>query len=169
MTACIGLRTLTVAGSLKTGITALIAGGVAAAVATASSKQRPHVKAAILQRHLGTAVYVSLLVFLSDLDKLFSASAVLWLQAFPPFGLTVALVGLAGSVLDSVLGALFQATVEDGATHRVVEGENGRRVPVVEGGSRVQRGRDWLNNNGVNFVMAAGMSLVAMVLLPVPG
>lgn len=86
--------------------------------------------------------------------------------------LGVSVAGLFGSVLDSVLGALFQLTVEDKISGRVVEGENGRRV-LVHGServggkeeSRVQRGqRDWLNNNGVNFAMAFGTGVVAMVV-----
>ena len=57
----------------------------------------------------------------------------------------------------------MQATVEDKSSGRVVEGENGRRVLVTEGGSRVFRGGiDLLNNNGVNFAMAAGTGLVAV-------
>lgn len=65
-------------------------------------------------------------------------------------------------MLDSLLGALVQATVEDKSTGRVVEGDNGKRVKVTAGGSRVQRGMDLLNNNGVNFAMAATIALVGM-------
>ncbi|KAL1303418.1 hypothetical protein AAFC00_006809 [Neodothiora populina] len=78
----------------------------------------------------------------------------------------VSVAGLFGSVLDSVLGAVCQATVEDKASGRVVEGENGRRVLVGAGagGSRVQRGMDLLNNNGVNFAMAMGTGAVGMLV-----
>ncbi|KAK1815780.1 hypothetical protein LTR12_009867 [Friedmanniomyces endolithicus] len=69
-------------------------------------------------------------------------------------------VGLVGSVIDSVLGAVAQATVTDRGTGRVVEGAGGRRV-VVDGG-RVLVGWDLLTNNGVNFAMAALTSLLAM-------
>jgi len=69
-------------------------------------------------------------------------------------------VGFVGSVIDSVLGAVAQATVTDRGTGRVVEGAGGRRV-VVDGG-RVQVGWDLLTNNGVNFAMAALTSLLAM-------
>lgn len=78
---------------------------------------------------------------------------------------TLALVstaGLFGSVLDSVLGAVCQATVTDKSTGKVVEGSGGQRVKVAPGGSRVQTGYDLLTNNGVNFVMAAGTSVLAM-------
>lgn len=71
-------------------------------------------------------------------------------------------MGLVGSVLDSVLGAVAQVTVMDMGTGRVVEGPGGQRVRVGEGGGRVQMGWDLLTNNGVNFVMAAGTSLLAM-------
>ncbi|KAK1821274.1 hypothetical protein LTR12_004332 [Friedmanniomyces endolithicus] len=69
-------------------------------------------------------------------------------------------VGFVGSVIDSVLGAVAQATVTDRGTGRVVEGAGGRRV-FVDGG-RVQVGWDLLTNNGVNFAMAALTSLLAM-------
>ena len=71
-------------------------------------------------------------------------------------------MGLLGSVIDSILGAHAQATVTDKATGRVIEGPGGTRVKVVAGGSRVQTGFDLLTNNGVNFAMAAITSLLAM-------
>ncbi|KAH9807846.1 protein PGR-like, partial [Teratosphaeria destructans] len=79
-----------------------------------------------------------------------------------PVGCLLTLMGLVGSLLDSVLGATVQATVVDRGSGRVVEGAGGTRVKVVEGGSRVVEGRDWLTNNGVNFVMAFLTSLLAM-------
>lgn len=78
-------------------------------------------------------------------------------------GLLVA-CGLAGSVIDSFLGALVQATVTDNRSGKVVEGAGGQRVKVLPHGSRVQIGTDLLTNNGVNFVMAALASLLAMSL-----
>jgi len=85
-----------------------------------------------------------------------------------PLGYAVAFVvfGFAGTVLDSLLGAVVQATVEDKGTGRVIEGENGRRVLVQVGGSRVQRGNDLLNNNGVNFAMTLTIAVVAMLVMP---
>ncbi|KAF4549224.1 Hypothetical protein D9617_23g006390 [Elsinoe fawcettii] len=76
----------------------------------------------------------------------------------------IALLGLGGSILDSILGALVQATVEDKATGKVVEGVNGRRALVTAGGSRVRRGRDLLNNNGVNFVMALTIGIAGLLV-----
>lgn len=79
----------------------------------------------------------------------------------PTAGLLSA-AGLAGSILDSLLGALVQVTVTDVKTGKVVEGEGGVRVLVAPGGGRLQRGTDLLSNNGVNFVMAALTSIAAM-------
>ncbi|CAK3930143.1 Transmembrane 19 [Lecanosticta acicola] len=77
-------------------------------------------------------------------------------------GLLLAASGLAGSVIDSVLGALVQATVTDKRTGKVVEGAGGQRVKVLPDGSRIQLGQDLLTNNGVNFAMAALASVLAM-------
>lgn len=76
----------------------------------------------------------------------------------------ISVAGLFGSVVDSALGALVQATVEDKATGKVVEGENGKRVLVGDGGSRVQRGMDLFNNNGVNFLMTSMTAAVGMAV-----
>ncbi|KAF2164866.1 hypothetical protein M409DRAFT_24771 [Zasmidium cellare ATCC 36951] len=76
-------------------------------------------------------------------------------------GLLVA-AGLAGSVIDSVLGAVVQVTVTDKRSGKVVEGAGGQRVKVLPDGTRVQMGTDLLTNNGVNFFMAALASLGAM-------
>ena len=73
----------------------------------------------------------------------------------------ITVMGLLGSVIDSILGALVQATVTDKGTGKVVEGAGGSRVKVVAGGSRVQSGLDLLTNNGVNFAMASITSLLA--------
>ena len=70
--------------------------------------------------------------------------------------------GFAGSLIDSVLGALVQVTVTDKGTGRVVEGPGGKRVRVAQNGSRLQQGRDLLTNNGVNFAMAFVTSLATM-------
>ncbi|KAK5136622.1 hypothetical protein LTR08_002636 [Meristemomyces frigidus] len=100
---------------------------------------------------------------------LLTLTAILALYIAPPgiavSGRTAALltvIGLMGSVIDSVLGAVAQATVTDKGSGRVVEGPGGQRVMVEQGGSRVQQGYDLLTNNGVNFAMAALTSLLAM-------
>jgi uncharacterized protein (TIGR00297 family) len=91
--------------------------------------------------------------------------------AMPPYKLmdirTAVLVcgmGAFGSVIDSFLGATVQATVTDRGSGKVVEGTGGQRVKVLDGGSRVQLGRDILTNNGVNLAMAGLTSLFAMVV-----
>jgi len=91
--------------------------------------------------------------------------------------------GLMGSLVDSVLGAVAQASVVDSRTGKVVEGEGGAKVRYLvlhgagaglatgekedagaKGGRKVVSGNDLLSNNGVNFVMtvivAAGTMLV---------
>jgi len=94
--------------------------------------------------------------------------------------------GAGGSVVDSLLGAWLQASVVDGRTGKVLEGEGGGKVmvsgenwrngrgngvaerkqaEVLGGGRVVLNGRDVLSNNGVNFVMALAMSLGAMGLI----
>ena len=82
-----------------------------------------------------------------------------------------------GSVLDSVLGGWFQESVVDERTGKVVEGVGGKRVlirevRVVEGKRRdgpasrkVESGRDLLDNNAVNVLMAAIMSLGGMIVV----
>lgn len=71
-------------------------------------------------------------------------------------------MGLMGSIIDSILGAVVQVTVTDKGSGKVVEGPGGSRVKVAVGGSRTQTGMDLLTNNGVNFVMAASASVLTM-------
>ncbi|KAJ5246406.1 hypothetical protein N7468_001389 [Penicillium chermesinum] len=123
--------------------------------------------------------------------------------------------GLLGSVLDSVLGGLLQASVVDKRSGKVVEGSGGRKVLVHPGSTdsgvtwdhknvgestslqakavantatprtstaqaiskeslagtaeghesrKIETGNDWLDNNGVNFLMAFLMSAGAMIV-----
>jgi len=122
------------------------------------------------------------------------------------FMVSMAIWGLLGSLLDSFLGGLFQRSVKDVRTGKIVEGEGGNRALVssqrkpgaaskpsagsepptyaqavasgtdkkaAEGepnfgddkASRVvESGRDWLDNNDVNFIMAITMSVGAMYI-----
>lgn len=74
--------------------------------------------------------------------------------------------GALGSVLDSVLGAILQGTVEDKRTGKVIEGNGGTKVLTLKAGKggRVLRGSDVLDNNQVNFLMALLMSFGGMVV-----
>lgn len=46
------------------------------------------------------------------------------------FAVSIMFAGIAGTVLDSLLGALFQASVVDVKSGRIIEGEGGRKVLV---------------------------------------
>lgn len=92
------------------------------------------------------------------------------------------LCGFAGTVLDSVLGAVMQRSVRDVRSGKIVEGEGGARAMVAtdtEGKEKagdgkettkrmpsriVESGLDLLDNNDVNFLMAVTISMGAMFL-----
>lgn len=77
-------------------------------------------------------------------------------------GLTI--WGTLGMLLDSVLGGFLQASVVDVRTGRVIEGDGGLRVQWTKEGQRqLVSGQDILDNNGVNFAMAATMSVTAIL------
>ncbi|KAL9082526.1 MAG: hypothetical protein Q9159_006352 [Coniocarpon cinnabarinum] len=93
-------------------------------------------------------------------------------------------VGTVGALLDSVLGAWFQASVVDVPSGKIVENAQGgkvvfrtadgsyqvagKQVGRVEEKRKLVMGRDMLSNNGVNIVtgicMAVGTMAVAFVL-----
>lgn len=89
-----------------------------------------------------------------------------------------ALLGLVGTLLDSLLGATLQLSVVDVRTGKIVEHPHGESVLVYpgstssksdskrEGASRkvVQGSLGWLDNNGVNFTAAAGITFLGMGL-----
>lgn len=86
-------------------------------------------------------------------------------------GLTVC--GLTGSIIDSIMGGLLQASVIDTMSGKVIEGEGGEKVVFVaknseakgQPGRKVLVGSDVLSNNGVNFAMATTVSLLSMAIL----
>lgn len=94
------------------------------------------------------------------------------------FVAALTLWGGLGSILDSLLGGLLQASVVDRKSGKVVEGPGGKRV-LVQGtrtfdtkksddppSRRVESGGlGWLDNNGVNLLMAALMSGGGMVVM----
>ncbi|ODM19615.1 hypothetical protein SI65_04600 [Aspergillus cristatus] len=150
---------------------------------------------------------------LTGSDELYVKERLLWVLAVTGWGAL-------GSLLDSILGGLLQASVVDKRTGKVVEGTGGRKVLIhpssslpggtseassgLQGSSenlrlrqtetlantatlrgsratqssvgesagrahdeehesrRVESGRDWLDNNGVNVLMAVLMSFGGM-------
>ncbi|KAL8790381.1 MAG: hypothetical protein Q9195_006399 [Heterodermia aff. obscurata] len=89
---------------------------------------------------------------------------------------TIALTlwGGLGSLLDSALGGWFQASVVDNRTGKVVEGSGGKKVLVTGSSVRatgdpkasrhIESGLGLLDNNAVNVLMAALMSVGGMCL-----
>lgn len=98
----------------------------------------------------------------------------------------LAAAGFAGTILDSVLGAVFQRSVKDVRSGKIVEGDGGSRAMVnttsatttATGAAAadekkqskglpsrvIESGLDLLDNNDVNFLMAVTISVGAMFL-----
>lgn len=72
--------------------------------------------------------------------------------------------GTCGSILDSVMGGLLQASVVDVKNGKVIEGHGGGKV-VYQPGGKLLVGRDILSNNGVNFAMATALSILPIAVL----
>jgi len=82
------------------------------------------------------------------ISSLGSTASLLWI---------VVIFGFMGSVLDSVLGVLFQAKYMD---------ESGHLVDSSEGGTRaLGKGYRWITNDVVNAVTGILMLLVAVMYL----
>ena len=103
------------------------------------------------------------------------------------FLLSMVAVGTLGSVLDSFLGGILQRSVKDVRSGKIVEGDGGVRVLVSDSGeaqARIKKNDDdataaaqnsgpsrmvesglvdLLDNNGVNLLMAAMMTVGSMV------
>ena len=118
------------------------------------------------------------------------------------FALLITVWGTLGSLLDSLLGAVLQASVVDRRSGKIVEGEGGRKVlysrtirdaggkvvesPTIKKSGSLRRrksmdglhkkseeqgpsrsvlsGKDILDNNQINFLMAAIMTLGGMFM-----
>lgn len=94
------------------------------------------------------AVSVAIFVFWTELSSLGSSASLLWI---------VVVFGFMGSVLDSVLGVLFQAKYLDEMGNQVDSSESGRRSMAA--------GYRWVTNDVVNAVTGVLMLLVAVMYL----
>ncbi|NBX87504.1 MAG: DUF92 domain-containing protein [Bacteroidetes bacterium] len=94
------------------------------------------------------AVSIAIFVFWTELSSLGSSVSAFWL---------VAVFGFIGSILDSVLGVLFQAKYLDEMGNQVDSSESGRRI--------MNAGFRWVTNDVVNAVTGVLMLLVAVMYL----
>ena len=94
------------------------------------------------------AVSIAIFVLWSEFSSLGSTASLLWI---------VVIFGFIGSVIDSVLGVLFQAKYLD---------EMGNQVDSSDGGRRIMNaGFRWVTNDVVNGVTGILMLLVAVMYL----
>lgn len=115
----------------------------------------------------GGAIIAFVSVLITPFCHDWTTSEILWLF----LGMTAC--GLMGSIIDSVMGGLLQASVIDTVTGKVIEGDGGEKVAYLaatskdngQPGRKVLVGADVLSNNGVNFAMATTMSFVPMAVL----
>lgn len=94
------------------------------------------------------AVSIAIFVFWSEFPSLGSSVSAFWL---------VAVFGFIGSILDSVLGVLFQAKYLDEMGNQVDSSESGRRS--------LNAGYRWVTNDVVNAITGVLMLLVAVMYL----
>jgi uncharacterized protein (TIGR00297 family) len=94
------------------------------------------------------AVSIAIFVFWSEFPSLGSSASLLWI---------VVVFGFIGSILDSVLGVLFQAKYLDEMGNQVDSSESGRRS--------LSAGYPWVTNDVVNAITGVLMLLVAVMYL----
>ena len=94
------------------------------------------------------AVSIAIFVFWTELSSLGSSVYTFWLIAF---------FGFIGSILDSVLGVLFQAKYLDDSGNQLDSSDSGRRSMAA--------GYRWVTNDVVNAVTGVLMLLVAVMYL----
>lgn len=109
---------------------------------------------------VGGGLYIGLISVLITPDFFSSWSLVGKLTFVNAMGL----LGLVGSVLDSLLGAIFQRSIVN-KQGKIVESDSGGKIdiPKTGGGGKIFSGNvNLLSNNQVNFAMAGLTSLLAM-------
>ena len=94
------------------------------------------------------AVSIAIFVFWSEFPSLGSSASLLWI---------VVVFGFIGSILDSVLGVLFQAKYLDEMGNQVDSSDSGRRS--------LNAGYRWVTNDVVNAITGVLMLLVAVMYL----
>jgi uncharacterized membrane protein len=94
------------------------------------------------------AVSIAIFVLWSEFSSLGNSASVFWI---------VVVFGFIGSILDSVLGILFQAKYLDEMGNQVDSSESGRRI--------MNAGFRWVTNDVVNAVTGVLMLLVAVMYL----
>jgi len=94
------------------------------------------------------AMSIAIFVFWTELSSLGSSVSAFWLIAF---------FGFIGSILDSVLGVLFQAKYSDEMGNQVDSSDSGRRSMAA--------GYRWVTNDVVNAITGVLMLLVAVMYL----
>jgi uncharacterized membrane protein len=96
---------------------------------------------------LGAGV-IAVFVFWSELSLLGNSASLFW---------TILVFGMIGSILDSVLGVLFQAKYLDEMGNQVDSSDSGRRLMLA--------GFRWVTNDVVNALTGMLMLLVAVMYL----